>query len=86
MENDLEVDRALEALLQNRADLIAVGRGLIADPLWPKKVQERRFDDIVAFSEIEKFIDTEGAAPSQVLRGEIGAIGEPWREAAEDGL
>ena len=42
-----EVERALEALTEGRADLIAVGRGLIADPLWPKKVQERRFDDIV---------------------------------------
>ncbi len=43
-----EVERAIEALVERRADLIAVGRGLIADPLWPKKVQERRFDDIVS--------------------------------------
>ena len=43
-----EVERALEALTQGRADLIAVGRGLIADPLWPKKVQEQRFEDIVS--------------------------------------
>jgi len=43
-----EVERALEALVERRADLIAVGRGLIADPFWPKKVQEQRFDDIVS--------------------------------------
>ena len=43
-----EVERALGALTEGRADLIAVGRGLIADPLWPKKVQEQRFDDIVS--------------------------------------
>ena len=43
-----EVERALEALVQGRADLIAVGRGLIADPLWPTKVREGRFDDIVS--------------------------------------
>ena len=43
-----EVERAIEALVQGRADLIAVGRGLIADPLWPTKVQEGRFDDIVS--------------------------------------
>ena len=42
-----EVDRALEAIDQDRVDLVAVGRGLIADPEWPLKVREGRFDDIV---------------------------------------
>ena len=42
------VNRATEALTQRRADLIAIGRGLIADPLWPKKVHEQRLDDIVS--------------------------------------
>ena len=32
---------------QGRADLVAVGRGLIADPDWPIKVREGRFDEIV---------------------------------------
>jgi 2,4-dienoyl-CoA reductase (NADPH2) len=32
---------------QNRADLVAVGRQLIADPQWAKKAQEGRYDDIV---------------------------------------
>ena len=41
------VERALEALNEGRADLIAVGRGLIADPEWPVKVREGRFADIV---------------------------------------
>ena len=41
-----EVERALEALNNGRADLIAVGRGLIADLLWPQKVKEGRFDEI----------------------------------------
>ncbi len=40
------VERALEALKQARADLIAVGRGLIADPEWPAKVREGRFYEI----------------------------------------
>lgn len=36
-----------ERLLQEgKADLIAVGRGLIADPEWPKKAQEGRPDTI----------------------------------------
>ena len=28
-------------------DLVAVGRGLIADPEWPRKVQEGRVEEIV---------------------------------------
>jgi 2,4-dienoyl-CoA reductase-like NADH-dependent reductase (Old Yellow Enzyme family) len=43
-----EVERALEVLREGRADLVAVGRGLIADPEWPAKVRDGRFDDIVA--------------------------------------
>ncbi len=39
--------RALEVLREKRADLVAVGRGLIADPDWPHKVQEDRLDEIV---------------------------------------
>ena len=42
-----EVDRALEVLNEGRADLVAVGRGLIADPDWPRKVEAGRFDEIV---------------------------------------
>jgi 2,4-dienoyl-CoA reductase-like NADH-dependent reductase (Old Yellow Enzyme family) len=42
-----EPERALEALREGRADLIAIGRGLIADPDWPIKVKEGRLDDIV---------------------------------------
>jgi len=43
-----DVGRALEALNEGRADLIAVGRGLIADPLWPGKVRDGRFDELVS--------------------------------------
>ena len=42
-----EVERALEVLNEGRADLVAVGRGLIADPDWPIKVREGRFDEII---------------------------------------
>jgi len=41
------VERALEVLNQERADLVAIGRGLIADPDWPNKVQSGRFDEII---------------------------------------
>jgi len=46
--NELDVvERALEVLNEGRADLVAIGRGLIADPDWPIKVKEDRRDDIV---------------------------------------
>jgi 2,4-dienoyl-CoA reductase-like NADH-dependent reductase (Old Yellow Enzyme family) len=41
------VSRALEVLNEDRADLVAIGRGLIADPDWPQKVAEGRLDEIV---------------------------------------
>lgn len=41
------VERALEVLDEDRADLVAIGRGLIADPDWPRKVKEGRYDEIV---------------------------------------
>jgi len=39
--------RALVVLSEKRATLVAVGRGLIADPDWPIKVREGRLEDIV---------------------------------------
>lgn len=42
-----QIDRALEALREKRATLIAVGRGLIADAEWPNKVRDGRLTDIV---------------------------------------
>lgn len=41
------VQRACEALREKRANLIAVGRGLIADPDWANKVSDGRMDEIV---------------------------------------
>ncbi len=34
-------------LADNRADLVAVGRQLIADPFWPQKVQQNKEGDVV---------------------------------------
>jgi 2,4-dienoyl-CoA reductase (NADPH2) len=39
---------AEEILKQGRADMVAIGRQLIADPFWPKKVRENRVDEIIA--------------------------------------
>jgi 2,4-dienoyl-CoA reductase (NADPH2) len=35
-------------LNKGQADMVAIGRQLIADPFWPKKVREGRFKDVVA--------------------------------------
>lgn len=40
-------ENALEVLKNKRADLIAIGRGLIADPDWPKKAEQGDFESIV---------------------------------------
>ncbi|HUV43476.1 MAG TPA: tRNA-dihydrouridine synthase, partial [Dehalococcoidales bacterium] len=37
-----------DILTKERADMVAIGRQLICDPLWPKKVREGRFDEVVA--------------------------------------
>jgi 2,4-dienoyl-CoA reductase-like NADH-dependent reductase (Old Yellow Enzyme family) len=42
------VARALEVLDEKRATLVAVGRGLIADPEWAIKVRDGRLDAIIA--------------------------------------
>ncbi|MCS6817415.1 MAG: FAD-dependent oxidoreductase [Blastocatellia bacterium] len=41
-----DVEVAERVLQEGKADLIAVGRGLIADPEWAKKVIENRIEDI----------------------------------------
>ena len=40
-------DAAAEAIRLGRCDLVAIGRGLIADAHWPNKVREGRVDEIV---------------------------------------
>jgi 2,4-dienoyl-CoA reductase-like NADH-dependent reductase (Old Yellow Enzyme family) len=47
------VERALEVLREGRATLVAIGRGLIADPDWPLKVRGGRLRDIVACTECD---------------------------------
>jgi 2,4-dienoyl-CoA reductase-like NADH-dependent reductase (Old Yellow Enzyme family) len=41
------LERAVEVFTEKRADLIAIGRGLIADAYWPRKVKEGRLNEIV---------------------------------------
>jgi 2,4-dienoyl-CoA reductase-like NADH-dependent reductase (Old Yellow Enzyme family) len=39
---------AEEILVHERADMVAIGRQLIADPFWPKRVYEGKFHEVVA--------------------------------------
>ncbi|MCD6574060.1 FAD-dependent oxidoreductase [Candidatus Aerophobetes bacterium] len=39
-------DLAEEILKEGKADMIALGRALLADPYWPKKVKEEKEEDI----------------------------------------
>jgi len=41
-----EPEFAEKIIAEGRADFVAIGRGLIADPEWPKKAQEGRSDEI----------------------------------------
>lgn len=42
-----EHNRAVKALREGRADLIAIGRGHIADPYWVAKTEKGQIDDII---------------------------------------
>jgi 2,4-dienoyl-CoA reductase-like NADH-dependent reductase (Old Yellow Enzyme family) len=44
--NNLEICE--DALKQGKTDLIAVGRQLLADPFWPKKLHEGRQNEVIA--------------------------------------
>lgn len=43
----MDVQEAERVLREGAADLVLLGRSLVADPFWPKKVLEGREDDIV---------------------------------------
>jgi len=44
MENPREAEKALSS---SKCDLVAIGRGLIADPYWPEKVKEGREEEVL---------------------------------------
>jgi len=52
----MEDPDAAEAVLQEgKADLVAIGRGLIADPFWPQEVEQGRQDQIIECIKCEEF-------------------------------
>ena len=42
----IEPKKAAEIIKEGKADFVVMGRGLLADPEWPKKAMEGRYDDI----------------------------------------
>jgi len=41
-----EAELAIRAVEEGIADIVAIGRGLLADPLWASKVREKQYHDI----------------------------------------
>lgn len=52
--NLAQAERAVEVIREGRADLCAIGRGLIADPDWPLKVREGRLKDVILCTDCNK--------------------------------
>ena len=48
-------DAAEVVLLEGKADLVAIGRGLLADPFWPQKVEEGKRDEIIECIKCNEF-------------------------------
>ncbi|MCW2406352.1 2,4-dienoyl-CoA reductase-like NADH-dependent reductase (Old Yellow Enzyme family) [Sphingobium sp. B1D7B] len=46
----VELNRLIERMERDEFDLIAVGRALISDPQWPRKVQQQDWNDLKGFS------------------------------------
>jgi 2,4-dienoyl-CoA reductase-like NADH-dependent reductase (Old Yellow Enzyme family) len=44
------IDALLEKLEHDEFDLVAIGRALLADPAWARKVHEQRFDELLPYS------------------------------------
>jgi 2,4-dienoyl-CoA reductase-like NADH-dependent reductase (Old Yellow Enzyme family) len=47
-------DTAAAALREKKCDLVAIGRGLLADPHWPTKVADGRLDEIIACTKCDE--------------------------------
>ena len=63
-------DVAMSILEQGKADLVALGRPLIADPDWPNKLYEGRDDDVVPC-----LWDNAGCLRDSIQKGEpIGCV------------
>ena len=43
------IDKIEEMIARGEADLVAVGRALLADPAWARKIRESRLDDLKPF-------------------------------------
>ena len=43
------IDDLLDRLERDEFDLVAVGRALLVDPAWTRKMQEARYDELLPF-------------------------------------
>ncbi|HOS95071.1 MAG TPA: hypothetical protein PLQ54_17280 [Armatimonadota bacterium] len=72
--------RADAALAEGRCDLVAIGRGLLADPMWPTKVRQGREAEIVRCTECnEKCFGNLGRG-EPISCVENPRVGLEWRD------
>jgi 2,4-dienoyl-CoA reductase-like NADH-dependent reductase (Old Yellow Enzyme family) len=67
---------AAEALRRERCDLVAIGRGLIADAHWPRKVRDGREDEIVRCTKCDEgcFGNIRAGAPAVCVQWDDGEL------------
>jgi 2,4-dienoyl-CoA reductase-like NADH-dependent reductase (Old Yellow Enzyme family) len=70
-----------EIIDREQADLVCIGRGLLADPEMPLKAKEGRFDEIrtcIACNTCMQFIQTENPKKVMVVGGGPGGLNVAW--------
>jgi 2,4-dienoyl-CoA reductase-like NADH-dependent reductase (Old Yellow Enzyme family) len=43
------IDELLDRMERDEFDLVAVGRALLSDPSWTRKIREMRYDELLSF-------------------------------------
>lgn len=67
---------AEQVIAEGRADLVYMGRALIADPEWPNKAREGRFDEIRPCIGCMRCYDQVGTAVACTVNARVGREGE----------
>ena len=49
--NPVDIGKAIKDINEEKYDLVAVGRALLADPEWVIKMKENRMNDVIPYTE-----------------------------------
>ena len=76
--------KVAEAILaKGQADMVAIGRQLLCDPFWPKKVREGRAREIVACDSCSECVDLAVAGEPMRCK-KNGRLGREWELPAPE--